>query len=78
MMWNLFQREKYISELVYLLFFVFNNKKLKTAKSYQRSLLKQMQSPKKSVNHTNKVYYWDHLSLAAIQQADCMQHGTGS
>lgn len=28
-----------------------------------------MQSPKKSVNHTSKVYYWDHLGLAAVQQA---------
>lgn len=27
-----------------------------------------MQSPKKSVNHTNKVYYWDPHSLAAVQQ----------
>lgn len=27
-----------------------------------------MQSPKKSVNHTNKAYYWNHLGLAAVQQ----------
>lgn len=27
-----------------------------------------MQSPKKPVNHTNKVYYWDPHSPAAVQQ----------
>lgn len=66
---HLFQGDKYILELVYLLFLFSTTKSWKLQKSYQRSLLKEMQSPKKSVNHTNKVYYWDHLSLAAVHAA---------
>lgn len=62
-----FQKENYIPELAYLFLFS-TTKSWKLQKKLLEKSAKINAESKKSVNHTNKIYYWDHLGLAAVQQ----------